>query len=61
MFLKLEANLQDTRNSIKILVGKLYHLGDPDVDRRIMLKSIYSARDWFPLFWAWIGTRGGLL
>jgi hypothetical protein len=41
-----------------------HHLGDPGVDRRIILKSIFKKWDggaWTGLSWLRIGTGGGLL
>jgi hypothetical protein len=39
------------------------HLGDPGVDGRIILKSIFKTWDgaWIGLSWLRIGTGGGLL
>jgi hypothetical protein len=60
------ACMGEKRGAYRILVGNLTegdHLGDPGVDRRIILKCIFKKWDeaWTGLSWLRIVTGGGLL
>ena len=61
------ACMGDRRSIYRILVGKPEerdHLGDPDVDGRIILRRIFRKYDvWVRTgsSWTWIGTCGGHL
>jgi len=53
----------DGQGSYSVPVRECDYLEDPDVDRRIILKRIFSNWDgkWNGLIWLRIGRSGGLL